>query len=652
MPRLRTSVAALLVAALAAGCPAATTPTKRGERLRIRSFTDPSPVIDLAVAGSFVFAASASGLDRFDLRSGARLTLDANHGLDTDRVYALGVDRARELMWIATDRGVTKLSIGKQTFVDLPDPPAEVTAGLEHAVLAAAGDDSVFVGGRFGLYRATGGRWQAAGVKEPITSLVRTADGGLWVGTDTGLKLVQDSGTSDFGPAQGCDLARVQHVVEGPSGGPLAFGVNAEGQSRVVMMIDGRCASYRVSPQLDWSHVASTRDRVLAVAGERLYVFKVATGLRRLGRDQIELLPAPPKDSGLVPPSPLTITALSERVPGGVTSLHVDGDHVLVGTKDLGTGHLDGVGRWTWYRRGELTRDARFLSIACVARDDCFIGNAVRGWRFDGKTFRDPGLGERTPIAFVRRPDGGDIYSLFRLDDGGIGLASFTKGAWQELPGVAIRLADGATELSFARFAPGGLLWLGVGYVDEQGDVRPKGVALIDIALGAVSYHHASNDENAKKRGILPVPINTVDAAFIGTDEVWLATTQGAARVRGTDVKVFSESDGMRSEILRGIACSAAGMVYVGSRQGVGAFDGEKWTNPSGLTSPVNDLQFAADGRLWMGTDRGLVSFDGATIRRLDSRRGLIEDRVVELDIDQFGRLWVRGPEAIAVVVP
>jgi len=652
MPRLYASLATLFVAVLGAGCPAAPVPKKRVERLQIRSFTDPTPIVDLGIAGSFMFAASAAGLDRFDLRAGTRLTLDGDHGLETDRVYALGVDRARDLVWIATDRGVTRFSVSKQTFVDLPDPPAEVTSGLDHAVLTGTGEDSVFVGGRFGLYRAMGGKWSAAGVTEPVSSMVRTSDGALWVGTDTGLKLVQGQNATDFGPAQGCDLARVQHVVEGPVGGPLAFGVNAEGQPRVVMMTDGRCTTYRVAPQLEWSHVAATRGRVVAAAGDRLYVFKVAMGLRRLGRDQIELLPAPPQGAGQVPPSPLTITALGRRIPGGATAVAVDGEHVLVGTRDLGTAHLDGSGRWSWYRRAELTRDARFLSIACVAKSDCFIANAMHGWRFDGKTFNDPGLGERPPLAFVRRPDGGDIYALFRLDDGGIGLAAFANGDWHELPGVVIRLADGVTELSFARFAPGGLLWLGVGYVDDQGDIRPNGVALVDIALGAVSYHHASNDANAKKRGILPVPINAVDVAFIGTDEVWLATTQGAARVRGTDVRVFSESDGMRSEILRGIACSSAGMVYVGSRQGVGAFDGEKWSNPPALTSPVNDLQFAADGRLWMGTDRGLVSYDGATIRRLDSRRGLLEDQVAELDIDQFGRLWVRGPEAISVIVP
>jgi len=215
-----------------------------------------------------------------------------------------------------------------------------------------------------------------------------------------------------------------------------------------------------------------------------------------------------------------------------------------------------------------------------------------------------------------------------------------------------VRLADGRTELSFARFSPSGLLWLGVGYVDESGDVRPRGVALVDMNVGAVSYHHASDDADALKKGILPVPINSVDVSFLGMDEVWLATTQGAVRLKGTEVKLYSEADGLRSEILRGIACSAAGMVYVGSGQGVGAYDGESWKYPSGLSAPVNDIRFAEDGRLWIGTDRGLTAFDGAKVRKLDARRGLLEDRVLDIDIDHFGRLWLRGPESLTVVVP
>jgi ligand-binding sensor domain-containing protein len=223
---------------------------------------------------------------------------------------------------------------------------------------------------------------------------------------------------------------------------------------------------------------------------------------------------------------------------------------------------------------------------------------------------------------------------------------------WVRVSELAIETPGGRPRVTFARFSPSGVLWLGLAYKDEAAEERAYGVALIDIALGAIIYHHGSADSGEARRGVLPIPNNVVEASFMSDDEAWLATTEGAVRVRGESVQVFSEGDGLKSEILRGVACSAGGMVYVAARTGVGAYDGDTWRYPRALAGTTNDIEISADGRLWMATSQGLAVFDGARVRRLDVRRGLLQNDIDDVALDHLGRVWVRGSQGITVVTP
>jgi hypothetical protein len=217
---------------------------------------------------------------------------------------------------------------------------------------------------------------------------------------------------------------------------------------------------------------------------------------------------------------------------------------------------------------------------------------------------------------------------------------------------LSIDLPGWEPRLSFARLSPTGMLWLGLRYRDDAGDSRPHGVALVDLALGVVAYHRATMDASELERGVLPIPINAIDVSFAGA-ETWLATSEGAAAVRddGT-VELFTEAHGLRSELLRGVAVNPGGTVFVATRAGVGVFDGVDWEFPRALRYSVRALEFTDDGRLWMATDRGLAAYDGQRVRRLDARRGLLEDELRDLAVDRYGRIWVRGREGLTIVAP
>src|SRR5262249_9044798 len=110
------------------------------------------------------------------------------------------------------------------------------------------------------------------------------------------------------------------------------------------------------------------------------------------------------------------------------------------------------------------------------------------------------------------------------------------------------------------------------------------------------------------------------------------------------------EEIGPTGEAPHGLARSAAGILYVAARGVVATFDGVAWSYPRELALAVNDLEVGPDQHLWMATDRGLAVYDGIQLRRFDARRGLVENRIENLALDQFGRVWLRGPQSLEIV--
>jgi len=252
-------------------------------------------------------------------------------------------------------------------------------------------------------------------------------------------------------------------------------------------------------------------------------------------------------------------------------------------------------------------------------------------------------------VLAVVKDGGGTLYGLHSLGDSPRIVVSRVDGdEWTPL--TELVTPGSRPRVSFARFAPSGLLWVGLTYQDGQ-DERPWGVAIIDVALGTVAYYHASSDRRELAQGVIPVPVGAVDAAFRDRD-VWVATSEGAVRLRGADVTVWDESDGMVSELVRAIAVAGKGSVFVATGAGVGQFDGARWMFPRELAFPVNDLVLGADGRLWLATDRGVAVVWDGRVRRVDVRRGLLENRIADVALDEYGRVWARGAASLTLITP
>jgi len=97
---------------------------------------------------------------------------------------------------------------------------------------------------------------------------------------------------------------------------------------------------------------------------------------------------------------------------------------------------------------------------------------------------------------------------------------------------------------------------------------------------------------------------------------------------------------------VRGVAFDGRGLLWFASPEGVGRFDGDKWslyTGEEGL--PYNDFTTVAageDGVVWFGTKIGAIRFDldNSTWNYRQGRRWLPDDKVRAITVSENGDAW------------
>ena len=97
---------------------------------------------------------------------------------------------------------------------------------------------------------------------------------------------------------------------------------------------------------------------------------------------------------------------------------------------------------------------------------------------------------------------------------------------------------------------------------------------------------------------------------------------------------------------IRALAQTADGYLWIGTESGLLRFDGLRavpWQPPTGEHLPTDDIRSvlgAADGRLWIGTFRGLASWRDGKLTHYPELDGQIIEALLE---DREGNIWVAG---------
>jgi ligand-binding sensor domain-containing protein len=218
------------------------------------------------------------------------------------------------------------------------------------------------------------------------------------------------------------------------------------------------------------------------------------------------------------------------------------------------------------------------------------------------------------------------VQALAQTDDGYLWIA--TEEGLGRFDGVSVTVFDHSHFAAFnddsvtaLRAERGGRLWIGT-------------------SNGVIRYEHGTFSAVASVTGL----IRSIVVAGDGT--LWCGGTTGLFRV-GADgtAHTFTKGRGLPDDMVATVAEDGAGRIWVGTRRGLVRFEGSA-TTAFGVADGLPDedvraLSAGPDGSLWVGTLGGVARFDPQGSGRFTRIGGLSDESVSALSEDATGTVWV-----------
>ncbi len=109
----------------------------------------------------------------------------------------------------------------------------------------------------------------------------------------------------------------------------------------------------------------------------------------------------------------------------------------------------------------------------------------------------------------------------------------------------------------------------------------------------------------------------------------------------------WTTQDGLPQNSVTALAQTADGYLWVGTGDGVGRFDGVRFTvfnrsnTPAFHSNLVTALRVAADGALWIGTGNGVVRYANGTFSGFGTADGLPNEYITTIVAEPSGTMWI-----------
>jgi ligand-binding sensor domain-containing protein len=133
---------------------------------------------------------------------------------------------------------------------------------------------------------------------------------------------------------------------------------------------------------------------------------------------------------------------------------------------------------------------------------------------------------------------------------------------------------------------------------------------------------------------------------------VWIGTDQGLAKYENETLEVvFGKDDAqLPNKYIRALALDPNGALLIGAFTGVARFDGTQvellvdFLKDGFSEARLTTLAASSTGRVWVGTDKGLLYQDeNGGWSMFTTRDGLLTNYISALQVDPYDALWVGG---------
>ena len=489
-------------------------------------------------------------------------------GLPDGDVHALAAGAQAPLgsktpgVWVGTAKGLAYAD-GEQVVIDSPVPDANIQA----LAVTSDGDLLASVAGQGVWQRGQAGGWQSLGdsslVAEGPLALWAGQDGRIWAGTENGMVFYRD-GVWQRLPLLSDDTGlKVLAILQDNDGGIWAGTENG-------VFLDADAAPGGVPVvQYQAQRDGLVNDHVRAIASDRDggRWFGTIAGVSRYAGGSWQDIRDP--------------MVAGQRIN---TTLVDRAGRTWVGMENSGLSLCDGV-RWQRVTGLKGLPDKRIVML--------FEDDAGRMWVSTGKGV---GYFKPTDLQQFNNVAGAGLVYAFEQDDKATVWLAAGDGLyhWSETGGLQPISEFAGKRVNAIHQAADGTFWAGTqtdGLLHLVGDTWQP---VTDAASGKLRF----ND----------IVVNGISETADGS--LWVGTyNDGLWRYRSGQWE-RSDANLASPKIL---SLSAAGQqLWVGTRQGLGAYDGRTWQSYDGevLSNPgVLALAPSNDHTLWIGTMAGLVHY-------------------------------------------
>jgi ligand-binding sensor domain-containing protein/signal transduction histidine kinase len=654
-----------------------------------------------AAAGLVIGTAAAAGTEQLPLRA-----YDIEHGLASNRIHHIYRDR-HGFLWIATRQGLSRFD-GSQF---LNCGPVQGLAAPVITDVRETQDGQLWVATNGGIARLEShpadprvpftlyslGQGPAA---DRVSAFWEDGQGRLWVGTEGGLFQVERTTPPRARPVPLPPEVREVWTLRGDGADGLWLGTS---RGLLHRRADGALTRHPIRP------ASSGADHVFALATDRArrlwvghesgpLVFDGHAGVSwssplrvrrwRMGTAGVDLSAAPGEA--------IHLADAPGVAPGEVQTFLLDASgHVWIGSAG-GLTEFDGE-RFRAFAPEHGLREAVVTALAEDAEGNVWIGTGKRGIQrlarngflrygaADGVTetvfdfFEDrPGTVyavtrswsilrlPRTPLQAIR-PNLDDTVLAPRRPLGSVPVFDSSGQWWAPSRQGLFRFPSVETVDDLARVHPrlytrrDGLAGDGFHrvYADTRGDVW---IATFPTEREALTRWISARREFRRYSEADGLPAYWLPVGFSEDrgGHLWVSFVEGGlARLDGERFHVFGTADGVPAGLIRRLYLDGQGRLWAGTDRGLLAYtDAPAAARPAfqSLAPPeltgADIYSFAedAEGRLYVGTSRGVLRLDRRTgrTRLFGAADGLAPGDVMAAWRDRSGTLWFGGPDGLS----